>query len=65
MRDGPTDAAGGLVDEGTLARITAAGGDLTALLDNNDSYAALGLAGDLLMTGGTGTNVADLGVLIR
>ena len=64
-RDGPTDAAGGLVDEGTLARITAAGGDLMALLDNNDSYAALGLAGDLLMTGGTGTNVADLGVLIR
>ena len=64
-RDGPTDAAGGLVDEGTLARIAAAGGDLAALLDNNDSYAALGLAGDLLMTGGTGTNVADLGVLIR
>jgi len=64
-RDGPTDAAGGLVDQGTLARITAAGGDLAALLANNDSYAALALAGDLLMTGATGTNVADLGVLIR
>lgn len=64
-RDGPTDAAGGLVDQGTLERITAAGGDLAALLANNDSYAALALAGDLLMTGATGTNVADLGVLIR
>lgn len=64
-RDGPTDAAGGLVDQDTLARIAAAGGDIDALLANNDSYAALGLAGDLLITDATGTNVADLGVLIR
>jgi len=64
-RDGPTDAAGGIVDGGTVGRIRAAGGDPDALLANNDAYAALGLAGDLLMTGGTGTNVADLGVLIR
>ncbi len=64
-RDGPTDAAGGLVDHGTLARITAQGGNPEALLANNDSYAALALAGDLLITGPTGTNVADLGVLIR
>ncbi len=64
-RDGPVDAAGGLVDAGTLDRISAAGGDIDALLANNDSYAALGLAGDLLMTGATGTNIADLGVLIR
>jgi len=60
-RDGPTDAAGGLVDQGTLGRIT----DLDARLANNDSYAALEQAGDLLMWGATGTNVADLGVLIR
>ncbi len=60
-RDGPTDAAGGLVDHGTLARIS----DVDALLANNDSYAALQEAGDLLVTGATGTNVADLGVLIR
>jgi hydroxypyruvate reductase len=64
-RDGPTDAAGGLVDQGTLARIAAAGGNLDAMLANNDSYAALELAGDLLITDATGTNVADLGVLIR
>jgi hydroxypyruvate reductase len=64
-RDGPTDAAGGLVDHGTLARIRAAGIDPVGLLENNDSYAALSAADDLLMTGATGTNVADLGVLIR
>lgn len=64
-RDGPTDAAGGLVDAGTLSRIKAAGGDLEALLSNNDSYQALALSGDLLMTDATGTNVADLGVMIR
>ncbi|WP_377504707.1 glycerate kinase [Octadecabacter sp. R77987] len=60
-RDGPTDAAGGLVDSGTLGRID----NVAALLANNDSYAALEQAGDLLITGATGTNVADLGVLIR
>lgn len=59
-RDGPTDAAGGLVDEGTLSRISARGGDIAALLANNDSYHGLALAGDLLITGGTGTNVADV-----
>ena len=59
-RDGPTDAAGGLVDGQTLERIAKAGGDIPALLGNNDSYAALKLSGDLLMTGATGTNVADL-----
>jgi hydroxypyruvate reductase len=60
-RDGPTDAAGGLVDDLTLSKIT----DIEALLANNDSYAALLQAGDLLMTDATGTNVADLGVMIR
>jgi hydroxypyruvate reductase len=64
-RDGPTDAAGGLVDHDTLARIAAVGGDAGALLAANDSYRALGLADALFTTGATGTNVADLGVLIR
>lgn len=60
-RDGPTDAAGGIVDQDTLGKISR----LDALLANNDSYAALSQAGDLLMTDATGTNVADLGVMIR
>ena len=64
-RDGPTDAAGGLVDGGTLARIRSAGLDPQKVLDNNDSYHGLKAAGDLLITGATGTNVADLQVLIR
>jgi hydroxypyruvate reductase len=63
-RDGPTDAAGGIVDGGTLARIRKAGGDPAALLADNDSHRALGLAGDLLITGATGTNVADVQILL-
>ena len=63
-RDGPTEAAGGLVDGGTLARIAAAGGDWRALLADNDSNRALRLAGDLLVTGATGTNVADVQIIV-
>lgn len=64
-RDGPTDAAGGLVDQDTLARIAAKGGDVEALLAENDSYHALALADALFVSGATGTNVADLGVMLR
>ena len=62
--DGPTDAAGGLVDPGTIARIHNAGYDPRLLLDNYDAYHALDHAGDLLVTGATGTNVADLQILL-
>ncbi len=61
-RDGPTQAAGGLVDSGTAARI---GPQAAALLANNDSNAALAKAGDLLVTGATGTNVADVQIFLR
>ncbi len=63
-RDGPTDAAGGIVDNGTLGRIRRKA-DVDAMLANNDSYHALKIAGDLLMTGSTGTNVADIQIFIR
>ncbi len=63
-RDGPTDAAGAIVDAGTWARIIDAGLDPAALLANNDSYAALQASGDLLITGATGTNVADIQILM-
>jgi glycerate 2-kinase len=59
-RDGPTDAAGGLVDNGTWGRI---GVRAQGFLDNNDSHAALRAAGDLLVIPATGTNVADLQIL--
>ena len=63
-RDGPTDAAGGIVDQSSLARMLQAGLDPQALLNNNDSYTALQGSQDLLITGATGTNVADLQVLL-
>lgn len=63
-RDGPTDAAGGLVDNQSYARMCHAGGAPERLLANNDSHAALSLSGDLLMSGATGTNVADVQIAI-
>ncbi|RED44249.1 glycerate kinase type-2 family protein [Aestuariispira insulae] len=63
-RDGPTDAAGGIVDPGTLQRLSEQGLDAIAILDDNDSYHGLKASGDLVNTGGTGTNVADLQVLV-
>ncbi len=58
--DGPTDAAGGMVDTGTLKRMDNA----LKRLNDNDSYTALKQSQDLLMTGATGTNVADIQVLL-
>lgn len=63
-RDGPTDAAGGVVTPTTLAAIRAAGVDPAAALANNDAYTALRAGNALLMTGATGTNVADLQVVV-
>jgi glycerate-2-kinase len=63
-RDGPTDAAGGVVDSGTIQRMVAAGISPDLLLANNDSYTALKASHDLLMAGATGTNVADLQILL-
>ena len=64
-RDGPTDAAGGIVCEASVSAMRSVGINPNELLANNDSYTALQAAKALLITGGTGTNVADLGVLIR
>lgn len=58
--DGPTDAAGGLADAGSAARLRAAGVDPRATLAANASYDALAAIGDLLVTGPTNTNVNDL-----
>jgi len=63
-RDGPTDAAGGIVDRNTTKRMTQAGVNPIALLENNDSYTALKASDDLVNTGATGTNVADLQILL-
>ncbi|MDR7543212.1 MAG: glycerate kinase [Armatimonadota bacterium] len=58
--DGPTDAAGAVVDGSTLARAQAAGLDLHAALANNDAYTFFQALGDLIITGPTNTNVNDL-----
>lgn len=59
-RDGPTDAAGAVVDPDTVARITAAGIDVDRAIARCDAYPALDAADALLRTGTTGTNVADV-----
>ncbi len=58
--DGPTDAAGGLVDGSTVARGKERGLSAEEFLRNNDSYRFLDAVGDLLKTGPTRTNVNDL-----
>ena len=63
-RDGPTDAAGGMVDGETLDRLHAREIDPWDVLARNDSYTALGAVDALINTGPTGTNVADLVAII-
>ncbi|MBP5224628.1 MAG: glycerate kinase [Lachnospiraceae bacterium] len=62
--DGPTDAAGGYVDDTTYARLKAQGIEVYNVLQDNDAYHALQKVDGLLMTGPTGTNVNDLSVLL-
>jgi len=59
-RDGPTDAAGAIVDGGTAGRIRAAGLDPVEMLNRCDSHTALAASSDLVKTGSTGTNVGDI-----
>jgi len=63
--DGPSGAAGACVDGDTVARARAAGADPAHALAATDSARLLGATGDLLVTGPTGTNVADLVVALR
>ena len=58
--DGPTDAAGAIVDGGTVARGRTAGLDAAQALRANDAYPFLAATGDLVRTGPTATNVNDL-----
>lgn len=62
--DGPCDAAGGYVDDGTAGALRAKGIDLHAVLADNDAYPALDAVDGLIMTGPTGTNVNDVTVLL-
>lgn len=62
--DGPTDAAGGYVDNTTLDALIAKGLDVNAYLNNNDAYNALKAVDGLIITGPTGTNVNDVAVVL-
>lgn len=62
--DGPTDAAGAIVDVTTLARAKARGLSSRHSLDDNDSHAFFDALGDLVRLGPTGTNVADIQILM-
>ncbi len=62
--DGPTDAAGAIIDACTLGRAAHLGLDAEGLLADNDSYRFFSKLGDLIFTGQTGTNVNDISVIV-
>ncbi|MEW6615853.1 MAG: glycerate kinase [Thermodesulfobacteriota bacterium] len=64
--DGPTDAAGAVVDPFTVNRGKDAGIHAERFLEDNDAYHFFEKTGDLLITGPTNTNVMDVRlVLVR
>ncbi len=63
--DGPTPAAGGIVDGTTAAMARANGVDLPGSLASNDSNTALTALGCAIIMGPTGTNVGDLWIIDR
>lgn len=58
--DGPTDAAGGVVDQESWSRVLAEGIPFHGLLDDNDSYHLLERSGNLIKVPPTGNNVMDV-----
>ncbi|MDB4223616.1 DUF4147 domain-containing protein [Granulosicoccus sp.] len=62
--DGPTNDAGGLVSEITIAAATQAKLDIAIYLENADAGSCLEKLGCLVTTGPTGTNVMDLAIAV-
>lgn len=62
--DGPTDAAGAIVDGKTMARAAEMDLNPEEFLAENDSYNFFSKLGDLIFTGPTGTNVNDVSVIV-
>ena len=63
--DGPTDAAGAVVDSNTVSRARALGlASPDSYLSDNNAYAYFDRVGGLVRTGPTGTNVGDLQVVL-
>jgi glycerate 2-kinase len=62
--DGPTDAAGAVVDPFTVRRGRDMGMEAAEFLGNNDAYHFFEKTNDLLMTGPTNTNVMDVRLIL-
>jgi glycerate-2-kinase len=62
--DGPTDAAGAMVDGESVKKARALGLNSEAFLNNNDSYTLFKETGDIFTTGPTGTNVMDIQIAL-
>jgi hydroxypyruvate reductase len=63
--DGPTDAAGAIVDPTTLSRAQAAGlAPAHTYLGDNNAYEFFDRLGDLVRTGPTNTNVGDIQIIL-
>ena len=62
--DGPTDAAGAIIDNTTMTKAKELGLDYGQYLNANDSYHFFNNTKELLITGPTNTNVMDLRVIL-
>ena len=62
--DGPTDAAGAIIDSETIRQYQSSDLNLESHLSNNDSYNFFRKLNALIKTGATGTNVADIQITI-
>ena len=62
--DGPTDAAGGIVDGKTVQKLEECNINIDDYLNNNDSYNALKAINSLIITGATGTNLNDVAIIL-
>ncbi len=62
--DGKSSAAGAIGDTDTLAEAKNKGMDFSYFLVNNNAHNFFNPLGGLVITGNTGTNVADIGILI-
>ncbi len=62
--DGPTDAAGAIIDGKTLTRAAKMKLNPEEFLTENNSYNFFSRLGDLIFTGPTGTNVNDVSVIV-
>ncbi len=62
--DGPTDAAGAIISSDMIDKYAALVSNIDKYLDNNDSYNCLSQLNSLYITGPSGTNVADIQILL-